>query len=223
MLSSDEFSRTDKENLRHRILLIHRQGDHILVLTVTVGDLLALADPADVVDHIPVFLGFLKIHRLGFLHHFFVQVLDDILEISVEKIQRLPDLCLIFFFRHISLTGRLALMDMVIQARAVFSLIPRQFFAAHSYLIKFTDQFHRLLDRKSAGVRSEIFRLVLFHRPRDQDAWIIFLNGHLDKRIGFVIHQHRIVFRPVFFDQITFQHQRFQLGVCDNVFKVIDQ
>ena len=61
---SDQLAGTDKENLRHRILLVHRQGNHIFVLAVAVCDFLPFSDSPDMVDHIPVLHRLLIIHRL---------------------------------------------------------------------------------------------------------------------------------------------------------------
>ena len=70
--------------------------------------------------------------------------------------------------RNISLAGRFALMDVVIQTRALLPNIPGQLPVAASHMVKPADQLNGILHRSCAGVGTEISRLVLGHPAGQQ-------------------------------------------------------
>ena len=86
MLPPDQLSVPDKEDLRHRILFVHRKRNDILVLAVTVRNLLPLADPAHAVDQITVLRRLLEPHLLSRLRHFSSQLFDNVIVISIQKL-----------------------------------------------------------------------------------------------------------------------------------------
>ena len=70
--------------------------------------------------------------------------------------------------------------------------------------------------------RSEISCLpVFFHIPCDHQSWILF-TGHLDVRIGRIIHELDVVFRSVFFDGNDFKHKCLFLRSSDGKIKVFN-
>ena len=71
MLPPDQLSVPDKEDLRHRILFVHRKRNDILVLAVTVRNLLPLADLLDTSYQISSFCSILKAHFFRCFLHFF--------------------------------------------------------------------------------------------------------------------------------------------------------
>ena len=105
------------------------------------------------------------------------------------------------------------------QAGALLPDITGQPAVAAADLIKLPDQLDGILHGPSTGVGAEILRLILCHPADHHHPRKRFIHRHLNKRIGLVIHQHRIVFGTVLFDQITLQHQRLQLGICYDIFK----
>ena len=64
---------------------------------------------------------------------------------------------------------------------------------------------------KRQGIRSKILRFILHHLPRHHNPRKWFIHSYLYKWICFIVHQHRIIFRTMLFNQITFQYKRFQL------------
>ena len=87
-------------------------------------------------------------------------------------------------------------------------------------MITFPHQFNGILDSPGTGIWPEVFCLIPLGPPAEQDSGIILLYCHTDVGIALVILEHRIVMRAVLFDQVAFQHQRLQLGVGDNIFKI---
>ena len=222
MISSDHLALSDKEDLYHRILLIHRHRDHIFVLALASGDLLAFTDLLHTLHQVPVFPGFLKPQFFRRRKHLFFQFFQQLFVISVQKIQHALDLFLILFFGNIALTRCFTLFDMVIQTGTVFADIPRKIPVAGTDMVQLPYQFHRVLDRIRTCIRSEIFCFILFHSPHKQYPRIFLIDRHFQIRIGLIVLEHRIVFWPVFFDQITFKYQCFQLGIRDDILKSRD-
>ena len=129
----------------------------------------------------------------------------------VQETDHLIDRFSVLFLGDISLTGRIALLDMIVQAGSLFPGVPGQIPVAAPDMIQLMDQIDRIPDCLRTGVGSEIFCLVLQHLPRKDDSGKWFISRHFDERICLIIHEHGIVFRPVFLDQITLQDQRLKL------------
>ena len=108
---------------------------------------------------------------------------------------------------------------MVIQAGPVHTAVPGQHPVAGAQLVKLIYQLYRILYRSSRGKGAEIAGFVLFHLSGKQDSWIFFPRCHFNIRIGFIILEHRIVAGAVLFNQVIFQHQRFQLRIGDDILK----
>ena len=109
----------------------------------------------------------------------------------------------VIFPGNIPLARRLALVDMVIQARSFLSDILRQFPVAASDTVQFPYQLNGILNSPSTGVRAKIFCLILHHFSGQHDPREGFVYRHLNERIGFIIHQHGVVFGAVFLNQVT--------------------
>ena len=219
MFSADHFSVPHKKYLGYRIQSIVRQGNDIFILSPASCDFLPFSDFFDITDGIPQSRRFLKAKFHGSLLHLLFQLTHHLLIISVEEIQHAPHLFSVLLLAHIPLTGRLALFHMIIQTGSFFSLIPGQHFMAGTDLIQFPQQFNTFLNRARTCIGAEIPGFVFFHFPGKQYSRVRLLYRDLDKRIGLVILQHGIVFWPMFFDQITFQHQCFQFRIGDDILK----
>ena len=105
MLPADQLSSPDEENLHHGVVLIPRQSDDILILSVAVRDLLLLGYLLHAVVQIPVSDRLLKIQSFRGLLHLLPQAVQDRIEISIQEIQRLLHLRAVFLLRHIFLQG----------------------------------------------------------------------------------------------------------------------
>ena len=102
----------------------------------------------------------------------------------------------------------------------VFSLLTQQgLVVAGPDAIQFMNKIYGVLHRPCGCIGSIVFCLIFVHLPGKQYPRKIFLYCHLNKRISLVIHQHGIVFRTMFLNKITLQHQRFQLRIRDNILK----
>ena len=222
MLPPDQLSVPDKEDLRHRILFVHRKRNDIFVLAVTVRNLLPLADPAHAVDQITVLRRLLEPHLLSRLRHFSSQLFDHVIVISIQKTDRLFDLLAVLFFGNVSLARCLTLVDVIVKTRAVLADLLWQALIAGTDIVQLPQQFDRIFHSSGARVRAEIFRLVLLHLMGKQNAWKILVHGHLNVRVRLVIFQHRIVFRTVLFDKVALQHERLQFGIRHNILKTGD-
>ena len=222
MLPPDQLSVPDKEDLRHRILFVHRKRNDIFVLAVTVRNLLPLADPAHAVDQITVLRRLLEPHLLSRLRHFSSQLFDNVIVISIQKTDRLFDLLAVLFFGNVSLARCLTLVDVIVKTRAVLADLLWQALIAATDIVQLPQQFDRIFHSSGARVRAEIFRLVLLHLMGKQNAWKILVHGHLNVRVRLVIFQHRIVFRTVLFDKVALQHERLQFGIRHNILKAGD-
>ena len=76
--------------------------------------------------------------------------------VSIQKIDRIGHTFPVFFFCEDSLTGRIALADLVIQTRPLFSDVARQIFAAAADLIQLLYEIDRIFYRRGTCVRTEI-------------------------------------------------------------------
>ena len=219
MISSDHFTFPDKKHLYHCIFFIHRHRDHILILSLTSGDFLALTDLLYTLHQIPIFSCFLKAQIFRCREHLLFQFFQKFFVIPIQKIQYTFNLFLIFFFGNITLAGCLTLFDMIVETGTFFADIPGQIPVTGTDMIQFPDQFHRIFHCCGTGIRSEISGLILFHSPHEQYPGIFLIDRYFQIRISLIIFKHGIVFGPVFFNQITFQYQCFQLGICNNILK----
>ena len=86
-------------------------------------------------------------------------------------------------------------------------------------MIKLSYQFNSIFYCTGTGIRTKIFCLIFLHPPCHHYTRERFIYSYFYKWIRFIIHQHRIVFWSVFFNQITFQNKRFQLGIRHNIFE----
>jgi hypothetical protein len=115
------------------------------------------------VIQVPVSDSFLKFQPLRCLLHLLFQFLQRLLITSIQEFQRLPNLFLILLLRYVSLTGRRALLNMIVEASSVIAAFLRQAFIAGPQLIKFVDQINGVLYRSGTGIRSKIPGFVFFH------------------------------------------------------------
>ena len=64
--------------------------------------------------------------------------------------------------------------------------------------------------------------MIPVHLMREQNTREILVDCDLDVWVAFVIRKHGIIVRTVFLDQVAFQHQRFNFGFADDIFKPRD-
>ena len=222
MLPPDQLAATYKKDLHHRVVFIPRQSDDVLILPVAVRNLLLLGHLLHAVVQIPVTDRILKFQIFRRLLHLLLQAVQDRGKISIQEIQRLLHLCTVFFLRNITLAGRHALANMIIQTGPLQPDVPRQNPVTGSQLIQLIDQLNGILHRKRGGKRPEIPGFILFHLPGKKHPGKILPHGYLNIRIGFVILQHGVVLRIMLLDQVVFQHQRLQLRVGHNILEAGD-
>ena len=232
MLPSDEPAAAHEEDLDHRLgpaemdifllRLIHRQGDDVPVVRAAPGDLLPFPDGTDALDQIPVFRRLLVFQRFGRRIHFFRKSPDLLLVVSAEELQHLLHLFPVFLLRHPALAGRRALADMMVEAGPVLPDALRQLPVAAADAVKLPQQIDSVPHGSRRGKGPEIAGGILLHFPGNGDAGVHLPGGDADERVALVVLEHRIVFGPVLLDQVRFQHQRLQLGVRDDVLKIID-
>ena len=222
MIPADETAAPDKEHLYHRVGSVRRHSQHILILSVSAGDLLFLGHLLHAVPQVPPGCRVLKFHALrGFFHSFFQHIQHRPVA-AVQKVQCLIDALPVFFFADISLTGCVALFNMIVQAGPVSSDLLRQTPAAASDPVKLPDQINGIFYSAGAGIGAEIPGFILFHGSGKQDPGIFLPHRHFNKRIGLVILQHGIVLGPVFLDQIALQHKSFQFRIRYDILKPAD-
>ena len=89
-------------------------------------------------------------------------------------------------------------------------------------MIQFPDQFNRILNCCHTRIRTIILCLILLHSPCKHHTRIFLIHGHFDKRIAFIVLEHRIVFWSVLLNQVALQHECLQLRVCHNILKAGD-
>ena len=219
VISADQSAITHKEYLHDCILQILRHCHNISVIPGRIRNLLLLRDFLYTLQEIPVFNRPFIFHCLRRLFHLTLQVSQDQIIIAVQKLQHLIDGFPVFLLIHISLTRRTTLMNMIIQAWSLQPDITRKSPIAATDLIQFPDQLNRISHRSYTGIRSKVLRLILLHLSCHHDPRKWLLHRHFNKWITLVIHQHSIIFRSVLLDQITLQHQSFQLRICDDIFK----
>ena len=219
MIPPNKTAIPDKKYLHHRVMLIHGHGNDVLILHVTAGNLLLLGNLGHAVQKLPVLNGFFKFHRLGSRQHLLFQFFQNRRIVSIQKSEYFFHRFCVFFLGNIALAGRRALVDMVIETWPFLALHFGQLLIAGTDTVQLVNQINRIFYCSSRSIGAIIFRLILVHLPCKQYPWEIFLHRHFDKRIGLVIHEHGVVFGPVLLNQITLQHQRFQLRIRDDVFK----
>ena len=129
----------------------------------------------------------------------------------------------VLLFGNISLTRCRALLHLIIQARPFQPDLPWQLPVTTPDLIELLQDINRIPHRTRTGKWPKVLRSVPFHLPAEKYSRIRLLHCYLDKRIGLVIRQHGVIFRCIFLDQIILQHQCLQLGIRDNVFKIMNQ
>ena len=225
MISADQPAIPDKKYLDNRILIpevftvIHGYCNDVPVFLPVAGNLLPFPDLPDTADQVPVFHSIFVAHFLRSFLHFFHQLTNSVLKISIQKFDHLIDILPVFFLADISLAGCLALFHMIVQTGPVLSGISRKTAVAGAYLIQLPHQFDHVLYCSAACIGAKISCLVLFHSPGKKHSRVWLMNCHLNKRIALVIFEHGIIFRTMFLDKITLQHKGFQLRIRNNVLK----
>ena len=139
-----------------------------------------------------------------------------------QKLYHLVDRLPVLITGNIALTRRVTLLNVIIQTWPFLSDVSWKRPAAASQPVEFPHHVDDILHRLRTRKWSKILRLVLglpayHHNTRER-----FLNCHLDKWVGFVIHKHRIILRTILLDQIALQDKCFQFRVRDNIFKSPD-
>ena len=206
MITSDQPAAANKKYLDHRILLLSRKRNNIPIFSSCICNLLFLGNLSDTSDQFPVFDCFLKFQIIRCLHHLLFQISQYLLIVSIQELQHLIYRLFVFFLRNIPLTWSIALLDMVVKARPLLSDILGKASVAASQMIQLPYQFNRILHCSHTRIRTKIFSLIFLHLTGHHNSRVCLIYRNFDKRIAFVIHQHGIVFRAVFLDQITFQH-----------------
>ena len=117
MLPSHELASPDEEHLHHRVPVVAGQGYDILIFPVAVRDLLFLGNLLYAVVKIAVANRLLVFHLLGRLLHLLLQLLQNLLVASVQKIQGSFHLLPVDILGNVSLAGCGELPDVIIQAR----------------------------------------------------------------------------------------------------------
>ena len=77
MLSANEFTISQEEDLYYGLITIYGKGNDILILPYIIRHLLCFTDLFDIFYQITVFDGFLILHGFRSSLHFFLQILDD--------------------------------------------------------------------------------------------------------------------------------------------------
>ena len=203
MIPSDQPSSPYKKHLNNRIFPFRSCCQNISVFSARICDLLFLSNLFHTVYQFPVFDRTFKLQILRGGIHFFFQLFQDHIIISIQKLQHFRDRRPVVFLRNIALTRSVALLDMIIKTRTFFPDIFWKISIAAPYMVQFMDQINRISNRLRARVRTEVFCLIFQHFPCQQNSRKGFIHRHFDKWICFIIHQHRIVFWMMFFDQIT--------------------
>lgn len=65
-----------------------------------------------------------------------------------------------------------------------------------------------MVDRTGAGVGAKIARAVVEHLPGGEDARPLFVDGHFDIRVGFIVFKQNVIWRAMLFNQIHLKQQR---------------
>ena len=100
---------------------------------------------------------------------------------------------------------------MIVQAGPLFAYISWKISAAAPQVIQLMDQVDRVPDSLRTCIRPEIAGLIFKHLSRQHYPRENLVRCHFDKRIGLVVHEHRIIFRMMLFDQIALQYERLKL------------
>ena len=148
MLPSDHLAVPDKEHLHHRVPLLAGNGDDVPVIHALAGDLLALLHLLHAFQKLPVLDGLLKLQRIAGRLHPALQLLRHLPVIAVQKGQHLTHLLPVILLRDIPHAGRIALVDVVIEAGPFLADILRQLPAAVPDMVEAVHQVDGILHRR---------------------------------------------------------------------------
>ena len=100
---------------------------------------------------------------------------------------------------------------MIVQTWPLLPCIPGQIAAAAPYMVQLMQKVNGIPDCLGACIRPKILCFILHHFSGKHHSWVGFIDRHLNKRIGLIIHEHGIILWPVLFNQVTLQHKSLQL------------
>ena len=200
MLPPDHLALTDKEDLNDCILTVARHCNDVAILSRLARDLLFLCNLLHTCKKIPVLHRLLEFHDSGRFLHLIFEIVKKCVVMPIQKLKHLLRLLCILLPTDFSLTRGIALSDMIIQARASLSDVPRKHTVAGANPINLLHQIDRVLDCSSARIRAKISALVLFHRARRHHTREILSDRHLDIGICLVVLEHRVVAGLVLLD-----------------------
>ena len=172
-------------------------GDHIPVVCACVTDSLGGLNVMDALYQIPDLGGLFKFHILGQLLHLLFEIPDHMTVVAVQKAYGILDIFVVILLGDISLTGRHALLYLVIQAGPFKAHIPWQNLVAAPDVIQLFQQLYDILHRFGIGVWAEIFGVIPFHLMAVQYARVILIHSNADIGITLVIREHGVVMRSV--------------------------
>ena len=219
MVSSDNLSASNKKDLYNCIRIIRSHRNDILILTIRICDFLLLCDLLHTRQKFPVLNGLFKFHCFRCILHLCFKFPDYRRIVSVKELQCFAHLPAVGFFIDVSLTGRITLVNMIIETGTIQSDISWKFPVAGTKFINLIDQLNRVFDSTCTRVWSKISGLVFFELARKQYTWKIFSHRHPNIRIRLIITKHRIILWCMLFDQITFEHERLQLRISNDILK----
>ena len=202
----------DLEDLGVRGLLLGRDGDHVRVLERLAGDAAFLHQGAHRVEPVAIDGGALELLGRGGLVHLALEVALDVPVAAGEEPGDRVDVPPVLLAVDVSDAGRLAPLDVVVEARdarAAARLRP----VAGSVLEELAEQLQGLARALGVRVRAEVEPRRAVPLAREIHARELLVQADADVRVRLVVAQPDVEARAVALDELLLGEQRVRLGL----------
>ena len=209
------------DDLHHRVDIVARAGDDILIAAVDVDRLLPLHQVLRVADSVAKLRRLLKAHLPRGLVHLLGQPVDHRGRFAAQKIDDLLHHPAVFLRRGQRRARRETFPELVMQTRALMH--PRlDRHRARAQGEQPAQHVEHLAHARRAHVRAEILRLVLFHPAHQLHAGVILREVDFQIRVMLIVLEQDVVLRLMQLDEVTFQNQRFEIRIAEHDIKIVD-
>ena len=221
ILRADHVTAAHIDDLHHRVNMIARAGDDILIAAVDVDRLLPLHQVLRVADSVAELGGLFKAHFTRGLVHLLSQPVDDRVGFAAQKVDDLLYRLAVFLRGGQRRARRKAFAELVVQARAlVHAGLDRH--GAGAQRKQPAQHVEHLPHARRAHIRAKILSLILLHAAHQLHARIILCEIDFQIRIMLIILQKDVILRLMQLDQVAFQNQRFEVRIAEHDIKIID-
>ena len=217
----DHLPAPQREDLDGGARALGGDPDHVDRARLAPVRALPLGEVLDREEPVPVAGRVLEALVRGRLAHPALESPHDRLRVAREELDHLVDQLAVELLRDVADAGRVAALDVVVEARDS-GVSPRLRPFAGAELEDAVEHVERLPHLLRVGVGPEVDDAAPVSLAREHDARELVLDGDGDVRERLVVAEADVVRRPVPLDEVLLEVERLDLGAGDDHLEVVD-